>query len=228
MTISAEAEESDPSDPYSEDYPVRRATAATKTDTRVMETPVSTQVVPWVVMNDQKTLRIKDALENVSGVRPQRSPGFGNAYIIRGFPTGSRIYRNGLGLINGFGGLSTDLDTANLESIVVLKGPEAMLFGRIEPGGLINVTTKRPLDEPYYALEQQFGSYDYYRTLWDAGGPVTQDRSLLYRFSGAYQSNNSFWDFVSLDRVIVNPSVTWRINDRTELTLNVEGFNQDY
>lgn len=228
MTVSAEAEESDPSDPYSEDYAVRRATAATKTDTPVMETPVSIQVVPWAVMNDQKTPRIKDALENVSGVRPQPSLGQGNAFIIRGFSNRSRIYRNGLGLINGFGGSPGEFDTANLESIEVLKGPAAVLFGRIEPGGLINVTTKRPLDAPYYALEQQFGSYDYYRTLWDAGGPVTQDRSLLYRFSGAYQSNNSFRDFVSLDRVIVNPSVTWRIGDRTELTLNVEGFNQDF
>ncbi|MDF0678111.1 MAG: hypothetical protein P0107_03290 [Nitrosomonas sp.] len=50
------------------------------------------------------------------------------------------------------------------ESIEVLKGPAAVLFGRIDRV-LINIT-KRPLDVPYYALEQQFGSYDYYHTLF--------------------------------------------------------------
>ncbi|HRN81821.1 TonB-dependent siderophore receptor [Nitrosomonas europaea] len=218
----------DPNSPDNRSYSRPSSFSATKTDTRIMETPVSIQVVPWSVMNDQKTPRIKDALENVSGVRPQPSLGEGNAFIIRGFSNGSRIFRNGLGLIGGFGGSPGEFDTANLESIEVLKGPAAVLFGRIEPGGLINITTKRPLDIPYYALEQQFGSYDYYRTVWDAGGPVTENRSLLYRFSGAYQNNNSFRDFVSLDRVVVNPSVTWRVADKTELTVNIEGLNQDF
>lgn len=209
-------------------YYVPNAHAATKTDTPIIETPVSIQVIPRAVIDDQKTPRIKDALENVSGVRPQPSLGTGATFLIRGFSNRSRIYRNGLGLIGGFGGLTTEFDTTNLERIEVLKGPAAVLFGRIEPGGLINVTTKRPLADPYYALEQQFGSYDFYRTLWDAGGPLTADRSLLYRFAGAYQSNNSFRDFVPLDRVIVNPSVTWRPNEKIEFTVSVEGLDQDF
>ncbi|MDD5579554.1 MAG: TonB-dependent siderophore receptor [Methylobacter sp.] len=110
----------------------------------------------------------------------------------------------------------------------MLKGPAAVLFGRTEPGGLVNITTKKPLDIPYYSLEQQFGSYDYYRTQWDATGAVTADKSLLYRFTGAYQNNNSFRDFIYTDRVLANPSITWRPTDRTDLTLSVEGSDQDF
>ncbi|MGH8552819.1 MAG: TonB-dependent siderophore receptor, partial [Methylococcales bacterium] len=110
----------------------------------------------------------------------------------------------------------------------MLKGPAAVLYGRIEPGGLINVTTKKPFDMPYYSLEQQFGSYDFYRSQWDATGAVTDDKSLQYRFTGAYQNNNSFRDFVFTDRVLVNPSITWRPTDSTDLTLNVEGLDQNY
>lgn len=224
MTVVGEAVQ-DPNDPYNKAYTVRNSSTATKTDTPIFDTPVSVQVVPRSVMDDQKTTRIKDALENVSGVRAQPTLGAGNGFIIRGFRN-NRVYRNGL-LANA-DGFSTEIDAGNLQSIDVLKGPAAVLFGRIEPGGLVNVTTKKPLDIPYYSLEQQFGSYDFYRTQWDATGAVTDDKSLLYRFTGAYQNNNSFRDFVFTDRVLVNPSITWRPTDNTDLTLSVEGSDQDY
>ena len=209
-------------------YTVLNANTATKTDTPLIETPVSVQVVPRSVMDDQKTTRIKDALENVSGVRAQPTLGAGNGFIIRGFRNGT-VYRNGL-LTNGnaFVGFPSEFDAGNLQSIEVLKGPAAVLYGRIEPGGLINIVTKKPSDLAYYSLDQQFGSYDYYRTQWDATGALTEDKSLLYRFTGAYQNNNSFRDFVFTDRVMINPSITWRPTEMTELTLSVEGLDQKY
>ncbi|WP_427501293.1 TonB-dependent siderophore receptor [Methylomonas sp. MED-D] len=215
------------SDPYNPDYNRTSASAATKTDAPIMETPVSIQVVPRAVMNDQKTTTIKDALENVSSIRPQSSLGLSNAYIVRGFRNG-RVYRNGL-VANGLGiGEGAQFDSANLERVEVLKGPAAVLFGRIEPGGLINLVTKKPRDETYYSVEQRFGAYDFYRTEWDATGPITGDKSLSYRFSGAYQNNKSFRDFNFNDRVLVNPSVTWRPSDATEMSLEVEALHEDY
>ena len=208
----------DPDAPDNPSYRKTRAFSATKTDTPIMETPFSVQVVPRAVMDDQKSTKVKDALENVSGVRPQPSLGGGGGFIIRGFRTGN-IYRNGLLSSEGFFG---DFDASNLDSIEVLKGP-AQLYGRTEPGGLISVITKRGLEIPYYSVEQQFGSYDYFRTQWDAGGPVTEDKKLLYRFSGAYQSNNSFRDFISGDRKVFSPSLTWRPTDATDVTIDIEG-----
>ena len=230
VTVEADAGDlyDDPNwanDPYNKAYTTRNSTTATKTDTPIFDTPVSVQVVPRSVMDDQKTTRIKDALENVSGVRTQPTLGYGNGFIIRGFRN-NRVYRNGL-LANA-DGFPTEFDAGNLQSIDVLKGPAAVLFGRIEPGGLVNITTKKPLDTPYYSLEQQFGMYDFYRTQWDATGAITDDKSLAYRFTGAYQNNNSFRDFVFHDRVLVNPSITWRPTDKTDLTLSVEGSDQDF
>ncbi|OAI11238.1 ligand-gated channel [Methylomonas koyamae] len=209
------------SDPYSKDYAVDKSFAATKTNTPIFETPTSIQVVSRAVMDDQKTTRIKDALENVSGVRANPSLGGGTGFIIRGFRNGN-VYRNGLMASEAFFG---DFDAGNLENVEVIKGP-AQLYGRTEPGGMINLTTKRGLDSAYYSLEQQFGNYDHYRTQWDAGGPLTADKSLVYRFSGAYQSNGSFRDFVSVDRMVFNPSITWRPSDATDLTLDIEGTDK--
>jgi len=216
-----------PEDPYNPSYTRTKASSVTKTDTPILESPMSVQLIPKSVISDQKYSRLKDALENVSGVRPQNTLGLGTRYIVRGFEN-PRIYRNGLISNAADSYFSTEIDTANLESIEVLKGPAGMLFGRTEPGGLINLVTKQPLDTPYYSLEQQFGSYDHYRTLWDATGPIDSDKALLYRFTGSFQDVGSFRDFVSSDRKMFNPSFTWRASERTELKLDVEGFEQNF
>jgi iron complex outermembrane receptor protein len=168
-------------------YTVSNTLTATKTDTSIQETPASIQVISAQVMEDQKTPRLKDALENVSGVRPNQSIGSGNRFIIRGFPDLGKTYRNGL-LATSPSGFPFEMDTANIDSIEVLKGPASILYGRIEPGGMVNVNTKRPLDTPHGPLEQQFGSYNFYRTLWDVGGAITDSRSLSVRFAGGYQT----------------------------------------
>jgi len=210
-----------------ESYTVSNSTTATKTDTSIHETPASIQVVPRQVIEDQKTPRMKDALENVSGVRPNQSIGSGNRFIIRGFPDLGKTYRNGL-LATSPSGFPFEMDTANIESIEVLKGPASILYGRIEPGGMINVNTKRPLDTPHGALEQQFGSYNFYRTLWDVGGAITDSKSLSVRFAGGYQNSGSFRDFNFIDRKVFNPSVTWRPTDKTTMTVDVEILKQDF
>ncbi|MGH8656432.1 MAG: TonB-dependent siderophore receptor, partial [Gammaproteobacteria bacterium] len=201
------------------------ATTATKTDTPIFDTPVSIQVVPREVMDDQQAIRLEDVTRNVSGVQP--AFGFGDVteeFIIRGFRTDFRnqVFRDGF-RIRGIG----VSETANLERVEVLKGLAAVLFGRVEPGGIINQVSKRPLPEPYYSLQQQFGSFDLYRTTVDATGPITKDRSLSYRLNLSYINSNSFRDNVFLDRVFVSPSLAWRPREGTEVNLKLEYKNQD-
>lgn len=197
-------------------YRVTRATTATKTDTPIMETPVSIQVVPRAVMDDQQVISVADAIKNVSGVQPGGYAFYDN-FILRGFDAGASTYRNGLRHQ-----ATTALETANLDAIEVLKGPASVLYGRAEPGGIINLATKRPLDVPYYSLQQQFGSYDLYRTTIDATGPILADRTLLYRMNLAYKDNNTFQDFVNQQSIFFSPSLTWRPNSRFESTIEIE------
>lgn len=200
-------------------YNVLDASTATKTDTPIFDTPVSIQVVPRVVMQDQQAIRLHDVTKNVSGVL--QTSGFGDFYdqfLIRGFDSGNEIvrFRNGARVPN------MTFEMANIERVEVLKGPASILYGRIEPGGIINAVTHKPLSTPYYALQQQFGSYDFYRTALDATGPITKDGSLLYRLDFAYQNSDSFRDFMGKERIFVAPSLTWRPMDALELNLNVE------
>ncbi|MBD9360563.1 TonB-dependent siderophore receptor [Methylomonas fluvii] len=213
----------DSTDPYNPDYSLPNATTGTKTDTPIMETPFSVQVVSKQVMEDVQAIRPGEALNYVSGIY-QGSANSGDWLDWtkrRGFdpfPTGD--YRDGgaFPLASAWGGR----DLANIEQVEVLKGPASLLYGQATPGGVVNYVTKKPLAAPYYSLQQQFGSYDYYRTTLDATGPITQDKTLLYRFNLAYKDANSFRDTVSSDRIFIAPTVSWIISPRTRMNFELE------
>jgi iron complex outermembrane receptor protein len=205
-------------------YQVLGATSATKLETPIFETPVSIQVVPRAVLEDQQVIELKDVLKNVSGVQP--AFGFGslfNGFTIRGFTSPAlslSLFHNGLRRrANAF-------ETANVEQVEILKGPAAVLYGRLDPGGIVNLVTTRPLSEPFYSAQQQFGSFGLYRTVLDATGPAAADRSLLYRTTFAYQNSESFRDFEELERIFFAPSLTWLPTPRTEINLSLE-YKQD-
>ena len=92
---------------------------------------------------------------------------------------------------------------------------------------MINVVTKKPLDQPYYSLQQQFGSYDFYRTTLDATGPITKDGSLAYRFNLGYLNSNSFRDFIEKERIFIAPSLHWQASADNEFNLNLEYMNDN-
>jgi len=203
-------------------YKVLDAATATKTDTPIMEIPASIKVVPQAVLRDQQVVRVDQALQNVSGVVTAPSnQGGSDAFLIRGFYNDT-IYRDGFFMPSALGGGTSKRDTANLDRIEVLKGPGSILFGRAEPGGIVNLVTKQPLDTPYYSVQQQIGSFDFYRTTVDATGPVTQDKSILYRVNMAYENAHSFRDFMKNNRFFIAPVVSWRPDQHTRVNLEFE------
>ncbi|TDX61349.1 iron complex outermembrane receptor protein [Methylosinus sp. sav-2] len=211
-------------------YAAPNASSAMKTDTPIFVTPASIQVVPRAVIDDRKENSVREALQNVSGVWFEPALGGNAVYNIRGFRTFS-IFRNELRAGPGafvFLALGP-LDTSNVESIEVLKGPAAMLYGKGDPGGMISLNTKKPSATPHYSVEQQIGSSALYRTLVDATGPLNDDKTLLYRFTGAFQSYDSTSrDFVSGDGFDFAGAVTWRPFEQTEITYEVEVSKQRF
>ncbi len=207
-----------------EDYAVPNASVATKTDTPVMDTPLSIQTVPRQVLQDQQVTRVQEALSNVSGV--YNSSIFqglsSDTFIIRGFRNAEAVYLDGFRYNTGIFG---QRDLANIEQIEVLKGPASILYGRIEPGGLVNLTSKPTLKTFMVEAEQQVGSFDFCRTTLDAGGPLTRDGSVSFRLNAAYENAGSFREFVHGERWFVAPKVQWDICESTRLTLEFSYLN---
>ena len=203
-----------------EGYNPSSATTATRTDTPLRDIPQSIQVVPRQVIEDRNTRTVTEAVETVSGVI-RANTNFGTPdtnLTIRGFQQGGN-FRNGFRDDDGFG-LTGGTNT--IERVEVLKGPASVLFGQVEPGGIVNVVTRQPLDEPYYSLGLEVGNFGLYEPSIDLSGPLTTDDTVLYRFIASYEASNSFQDFVETDLITIAPSLTFNIGERTELNLNYE------
>jgi iron complex outermembrane receptor protein len=199
---------------YAADF--KKPAASAKSNIPLLQTPFNIQKVSREILDDRQAINLKDALlDNVSSVSVSYQQL--DRFVVRGFDLNHEIYRNGLRTPWASG-----RDTANLQSIEVLKGPAAMLYGRVEPGGLVNLVTKRPLFEPYYSIQEQTGSFGLTRTTVDATGPLTSDKSLAYRVNGVYARSDSFRDFVTSRNILIAPVVTWRPIEQFRLNVEAE------
>jgi iron complex outermembrane receptor protein len=208
----APAERGGPNDPQA--YRKVSTSTATKTDTPIMHTPLNVHVVPSQVLRDQQAVTIEDAAKNVSGAYSLPYGGLQGGWLIRGFHNYS-YFQDGV-RVNSFIAIPPR-DLVDVQQIEVLKGPASILYGRTQPGGIVEVTTKMPEAEPHYAVEQIVGSFDSYITRLNSTGPVTDDKSLLYRFDVAYQNRGSFRDGLHDRHIWLAPKLLWQPSDDTSI-----------
>lgn len=198
-------------------YRTKKASTATKTNIPIMETPFSVQVISREVLEDQQIVDMKTAVRNVSGIVPTGQADY-DGIRIRGFNNDgvTTVYRNGLRIRR------TDNTLTNVENIEVLKGPAGAIYGRIEPGGMVNMVMKKPQEDSHYSIQQQIGSFNMYQTTAEATGALNADKTLLYRVDLDYKSSDTFVDYTSSKRRLVSPVITWRPNTQTEVNFNAE------
>jgi iron complex outermembrane receptor protein len=210
-----------------EGYRAERSGTATRTDTRIRELPAAIQVVPKQVIEDQQATRMADVIENVSSVRPGSS--FGNradSFIVRGFQSFLSA-RDGF-LSNQLFGDPGFIDLASVERVEILKGPASVLYGLGDPGGLVNIVTKRPLREAQYELGAQTGSYEFYRAEADLSQPLNEEGTLALRVNAAYQDWGSFRDFFKRSkRAFVAPVLGWEPSASTKVLVDFEYVDQE-
>ncbi|MBD2729527.1 TonB-dependent siderophore receptor [Nostoc sp. FACHB-892] len=201
-------------------YRVTNTTTGTRTDTPLRDIPQSIQVVPQEVLRDQQVTRLEDAVRNVPGVNQSFNFGPITAFTIRGFTvTETNVLRDGL--IDTMAGQVTEL--SSIERVEVLKGPASVLFGLGSPGGSINLVSKRPLSEPFYAIDATVGTYSYYRGAIDFSGPLDDSKTALYRLNVAYRNSDSFADFFNGGESLnISPVISVDIGERTNLILEGE------
>lgn len=208
-------------------YVAEEATTATRTETPVRDIPQSVQVITRKVIQEQRNFRLQEALENVSGINTVTpTTSIFDGLILRGFQANqTNFFRNGLfdPLGNIFGA-----DTYNIQRIEVLKGPASVLYGQGVPGGIINITTRRPLPDSYYAGNVTLGNFNFYRSEVDATGPLNESKTLLYRLNVAGQRAESFIDIARRDLMAFAPSVTWLMGPRTTLTVEADYMKRWY
>ena len=199
-------------------YRVPNASAATRTDTPLRDIPQSIQVIPQEVLRDQQVTNTVEALKNITGLTISGAGGANTGTVdvqfkTRGFD-GNAI-RNGLP--TGFA--ANSIEVSNIERIELLKGPASVLFGQGSPGGTLNVITKQPLRDPFYAIEATLGNNDLYRGAVDLSGPLNNSKTVLYRLNTSYLDRNGITDFFNKRVFFIAPVLRWDISEKTNLTL---------
>ncbi|WP_167284997.1 TonB-dependent siderophore receptor [Marilutibacter alkalisoli] len=195
---------------------------ATKSGAPVLETPFTVNIVPRELLDLRNVSNIGQAVETISGV--ERTIGFsGNQrFRIRGFQAISTLrdgFRQGVS--------QPEIDLQGVESIEVLKGPASALYGRFEPGGVINFVSKRP--EEAFAAQASLtgGSDDYTRLGVDLTGPLNAGGSLLGRINLAHEDADSYRDGIDNRQTFVSPVLEWRPDADTSLIARLEYLHRD-
>jgi iron complex outermembrane receptor protein len=189
--------------------------AATRVSMLNRDIPISIGTVTKELIADRQAFQLADAVKVIPGVVPSS---FYNQYAIRG------ISQNEEGqIINGMRTRQyyfLQPITSHIERVEVLKGPASASFASVDPGGSINMVTKKPLSVDRKEVTISAGSFATMRGTIDFTGPLNESKTLLYRFNGAYQEAASYRDLVKNNSFLLTPSISYIPNDKT--SINVE------
>lgn len=192
-----------------------------------LETPQAELTIDAQVLKDAGALNLNQALDLSSSVARQNNfGGLWNSFAVRGFVGDENLPSNYL--VNGFNagrGFGGARDLSGIESVEVLKGPRAALFGRGEPGGTINLITKRPTFEKQGEIKVSAGSYNSYRSDIDWTSPLSED--LAIRIVGFYEDAESFRDTIETKKQGLSPSIIYRFNDASQVVYELEYSHQE-
>jgi catecholate siderophore receptor len=202
------------------DYGSSRTSTATRTDTPLRDVPQSVSVITDQLIRDQSIQNLSDVFRYVPGVGVGQGEGHRDAPTIRGNATTADFFVNGVR-----DDVQYIRDLYNVERVEVLKGPNAMIFGRGGGGGVINRVTKTADGSDERELSAELGSWNHRRFTLDMSRSL--DGGLSGRVVGLFERSESFRDFVNLERWGINPSVSWRNADGLTISLAYEHFEDD-
>lgn len=203
-------------------YVARQSITATKSSVALKETPQSVSVVTREQMENQNAQSVDQALAYTPGVHSLTGGAnrtTSDGLQIRGFNvTGSSpYYLNGAKLARNT--FSTTAEPYGMERIELLRGPASILYGAAAPGGIVNMVTKLPTQEPLREIRLQGGSHDRRQLAADFGGPLTDDGRFTYRVTGLTRDSDTMVDHVPDDRDFLQGALTWQPGDATRLTV---------
>ncbi|KNZ33547.1 MAG: ligand-gated channel [Methylibium sp. NZG] len=196
-------------------------------DLRRLETPQAEQSIDAQTLRASGAVELTQALDlSASVARQNNFGGLWNSFALRGFVGDENLPSNYL--VNGFNagrGFGGPRDLAGIDSVDVLKGPRAALLGRGEPGGTVNLVTKRPTFKSAGELRLSAGSFDTYRADADWTAPLSED--IAVRLVGFFQEAGSFRDTVETRKYGASPSLAWRISGQSRLVYELELSHQE-
>jgi iron complex outermembrane recepter protein len=188
-----------------------------------MDLPQATTVLDKQLLDRQQVQTLGDAVQNVNGVYIMGTTGgYQEELASRGFAFGSNnTFKNGVRFNN-----SMMPEVSGMESIEILKGGNAILFGTVGAGGVLNIVTKKPKFNTGGSVSFQTGSFGYLKPAIDVFGSIGKSKYVAYRLNGSFTKAGSFRDNLTSQRYYINPSLLFKIGSKTEVVLEGD-YTQD-
>ncbi|WP_244494206.1 MULTISPECIES: TonB-dependent siderophore receptor [unclassified Ensifer] len=202
-----------------EGYVAKSSRTASKTGTPLLETQQSVSVITHDEIEAQGAQTVGQALNYTPGVLGQpfgTDPRF-DAPIIRGFDGRQVQFLNGLRMMRTAGAPAFEI--YGLENIDVLRGPASVMYGQGNPGGIINMISKKPVFENFGEVGVQGGSYETIGGFFDFGGTLGEQSDFAYRLTGLGKNAAAQVDELDNDRYFIAPALTWQPDEDTKLTI---------
>ncbi|QIL74332.1 TonB-dependent siderophore receptor (plasmid) [Diaphorobacter sp. HDW4B] len=204
-------------------YVAKRSLSATKTDTPLMETPMTIHVVSKEQIESQGTQQLTQTLRYTPGlsadIRGDTSRFDMMAFRGIGGVSDTFLYLDGLRLPRGASYLVPQIDTHSLERVEVLKGPASVMYGQAPLGGIVSMVSKRPTQESFKEVSVSAGSHNRQQMSWDSGGSLNEDGTLQYRLTAFARKSDTSVDMTKEERIYIAPSITWKPHADTQLTV---------
>jgi len=190
----------------------QRPISAGKVAIKPLDNPQMVTVISNQVIADQQINRLSDVIKNVNGVNLGSSRGgVQETFYARGYSLSStNVFKNGSRVSSG-----VIPEASTLESVEVLKGSAALLYGNVTSGAVLNMVTKQPKYNFGGEVSFRSGSYSLYKPTVDVYGPITN--KLAFRVVSTTENAESFRQTVKSDRIYVNPSLLYKFSDKTSL-----------
>lgn len=188
-----------------------------------MDLPQSISIINQNVITNQQSQRLSDVIKNVNGVYLSSTRGgVQETFAARGYRlSGDNIYKDGARV-----SAATMPEMSSLETVEILKGSAAILYGSVAPGGIINLVTKKPKFDFGGDISMRAGSFGLMKPAFDVYGPLSQ--KVAYRINGTYESANSYRDMVHSKRYYINPSLLYNINKKTSLLIEADYLKSNF
>lgn len=189
-----------------------------KSDTPIIETPLSVSVLTEERIADLGALTVQDALGYVSGLYngPYGLDTRGDWAQIRGVSPVQ--YLDGLKSLFGFYN-NVRVAPYALQQIEILKGPSSVLYGQGSIGGIVNLVSKKPEPVTSGQLWAQLGNYSRKQLAGDITGALNDDASLQGRMVALWRDSDTQTDYVPDNSVVLAPSFSWQASDATKITV---------
>jgi len=203
-----------------EGYNVDSSTTAMRTNTPLRDIPQSMTMIPSALIRDQSMQSITDVIRYAPGVGTSQGENNRDTVVLRGTTSTSDFFVNGVR-----DDVQYFRDLYNVDLVEVLKGPNAMIFGRGGGGGVINRVTKAADWVPTHEVVLQAGSYSDARVTTDIGGAFSD--AFAGRITAMHEKTDGYRDGYRLERYGVNPTASFKTGDNTLVTLGYELYHDE-